>query len=339
MKTSIRIFHTNDIHSNGAFLKKLHAYMIREKRPEDLYFDSGDIIDLQSPIVQADAGISETSLLVECGLDGIAVGNGETDLGHAELTALVKHFDCFMSANIGANDGTPVEDLPASRIYERGGIRILVIALSPYYNEHFRSSGYNVFTTMKNLRTVPPEEPFRRELERRKGQYDYCVLLSHSGHLIERELMKRLPVIDLCLGGHSHAVEHYPGYTQSGKGAFLGRITLEIEDGVIREVENLQIDLPEAEDEAFDALYREKAAFADRVLSEELPSLGALSFDPFRESPLINFICDALYDAFDVDLAIMHGGISEGDLTPPVSKKSLLETFPSKLNPAVFPVQ
>lgn len=35
---------------------------------------------------------------------------------------------------------------------------------------------------------------------------------------------------------------------------------------------------------------------------------------------------------------MMHNGISEGALTKPVSKKTLLENIPSKLNPTVFPV-
>ena len=34
----------------------------------------------------------------------------------------------------------------------------------------------------------------------------------------------------------------------------------------------------------------------------------------------------------------MHGGISEKSLTRPVSRKSLIETFPSKLNPTIYPI-
>jgi len=42
---------------------------------------------------------------------------------------------------------------------------------------------------------------------------------------------------------------------------------------------------------------------------------------------------------YDADLAVMHAGISEAALTRPVSRKSLLLNFPSKLNPTLFPVK
>ena len=66
--------------------------------------------------------------------------------------------------------------------------------------------------------------------------------------------------------------------------------------------------------------------------------MGELAFDPFRESPLTNFICDCLKKEFECDLALMHSGISQGALLRPVSRKRLIENFPSKLNPTIFTV-
>ncbi|WP_311487685.1 metallophosphoesterase [uncultured Helcococcus sp.] len=50
----MKIYHTNDIHSNFDFYKKTSAYINENKNDEDLYLDSGDFADLSNFIVQAD---------------------------------------------------------------------------------------------------------------------------------------------------------------------------------------------------------------------------------------------------------------------------------------------
>ena len=157
-------------------------------------------------------------------------------------------------------------------------------------------------------------------------------MLSHSGLRVDREIQRRFPEIDLVLGGHTHNIISEPGYSQSGRGERLGKIVLEIEKDKIREVENQQLELPEAENTAFDAVWKEKEQTADGILSEELPVISELSFDPFDECELINYICDALKKHCGGEFAVMHHGIAEHSLLRPVSVKSLLEIFPSKLN-------
>ena len=61
-----------------------------------------------------------------------------------------------------------------------------------------------------------------------------------------------------------------------------------------------------------------------------------LKFDPFHSCELIRFLCEALWQDYGQDLAIMHHGIANQSLLRPVSQKSLLETFPSKLNPTMY---
>ena len=48
----VNIYHTNDIHSNYDFLKRVHNYIRKNKSKNDLYFDSGDYTDLKNIIVQ-----------------------------------------------------------------------------------------------------------------------------------------------------------------------------------------------------------------------------------------------------------------------------------------------
>ena len=330
----LNIYHTNDIHADFSFLSRVRAYLSDHREKSDLYFDSGDCLDLKSVLVQADRGRSALELLALCRPEAMAVGNNEIDLGSADLERLAQL--PMLCANICRNDGTPVPGLKSHVILERCGKRFLVIGLAPYYGAGMIADRYNLFFEMGNLRTIDPVPAVTQILNENRGKYDFSILLSHSGHLVDRELAKRLPPMDLWLGGHSHTVVAEAGYSQSGKGEYLGRVALGIDEGNIRILDSAQIELPARRSPSFDARLKESQATADAILSQELPILRELDFDPFRESALTNFICDCLHREFGGDLALMHSGIALGPLRRPVSRKSLIELLPSKLNPTIY---
>ena len=330
----LNIYHTNDIHADFSFLSRVRAYLSDHREKSDLYFDSGDFLDLKSVLVQADRGRSALELLALCRPEAMAVGNNEIDLGSADLERLAQL--PMLCANICRNDGTPVPGLKSHVILERCGKRFLVIGLAPYYGAGMIADKYNLFFEMGNLHTIDPVPAVTQILNENRGKYDFSILLSHSGHLVDRELAKRLPPMDLWLGGHSHTVVAEAGYSQSGKGEYLGRVTLDIDEGNIRILDSTQIELPARRSPSFDARLKEAQATADAILSQELPILRELDFDPFRESALTNFICDCLHREFGGDLALMHSGIALGPLRRPVSRKSLIELLPSKLNPTIY---
>lgn len=330
----LNIYHTNDIHADFSFLSRVRAYLSDHREKSDLYFDSGDFLDLKSVLVQANRGRSALELLALCRPEAMAVGNNEIDLGSADLERLAPL--PMLCANICRNDGTPVPGLKSHVILERCGKRFLVIGLAPYYGAGMIADKYNLFFEMGNLRTIDPVPAVTQILNENRGKYDFSILLSHSGHLVDRELAKRLPPIDLWLGGHSHTVVTETGYSQSGKGEYLGRVALDIDERSIRILDSAQIELPVRRSSSFDARLKEAQATADAILSQELPILRELDFDPFRESALTNFICDCLHREFGGDLALMHSGIALGPLRRPVSRKSLIELLPSKLNPTIY---
>lgn len=330
----LTIFHTNDIHADFAFLGRVCAYLSGHRQTEDLYFDSGDFLDLKSILVQADRGKSALALMQQCRLDAMALGNNEIDLGDRDLEALEGL--PLLCANICRNDGTPIHNLRSHLILERCGKRFLIIGLAPYYGANMVPNKYNLFFEMGNLHTVDPIPAVASILQENAGKYDFSIILSHSGHLADRQLQKRLPPVDLWLGGHSHTVISERQYSQSGMGELLGRVTLDVGEDGIQILESDQIALPEKGNSKFDALLKESQIQADRILSQELPLVWELDFDPFWESPLINFICDCLRAEFGGDLALMHSGIAQGPLRRPVSRKSLIELLPSKLNPTIY---
>ena len=330
----LRIYHTNDIHADFDFLGRVHGYLREHRGEQDLYFDSGDFTDLKSVIVQADRGKSALELMKLCRPDAMALGNNEIDLGSEDLEKLTAF--PFLCSNAVHNDGTAIPGLKRYVILERFGKRFLVIGLAPYYDVRMQPNKYNLFFEMGNIHTTDPIPAVEGILKENQGKYDFSILLSHCGHLVDRELEKRLPPVDLWLEGHSHAVITEKRYNQSGKGECLGRITLELEEQGVEIVDSVQLELPEWGSPAFDARVEMARAAAAEVLSQELPVVRELEFHPFRESELTNFICDCLKKEFGGDLALMHSGISQGPLRRPVSRKSLIENFPSKLNPTSY---
>lgn len=334
----VNIYHTNDIHSNYEFLKRVYDYMQKNKKENDFYFDSGDYTDLKSVIVQADNGQAAMRLLSACKLDGITIGNNEVDLSYEAVIKFVEMGCPFVSTNVTDNNDKYIPGIKASKIYEKVGKRFLVLGIAPFYNEYMEDGQYNIFSMMGNLKFHPPIEPLRKEIDMNAGKYDYCILLSHSGFTVDKEILKLLPEVDLCLGGHSHDIKNYKGYSQSGMGECLGKITLEIEVDSITEICNEQLKLETVENSEFDNIYSREEKLANQLLSKELTLFEELEFNPFMESGLNNFICDCLLKKFGGDLAIMHAGISEGSLVRPVSRKSLVELFPSKLNPTIYSI-
>lgn len=335
----IKIYHTNDIHCEFESFRKIAAYLRINKKENDLYFDSGDYTDLKSTLVQADRGNSAMELMRACKLDAMCLGNNEIDLGNEDIESLCEKGFPMIAGNVTNNENKELKNLKSSIILERNGKRFLIIGISPYYSDRLLADSYNTFFMMGNLKTQEPIERIRKEIKRQEGKYDFCILLSHSGVKVDEWLLKQIPEIDLCFGGHSHMVKSEKGYSQSGKmGEKLGCVTLEMKESKIREIENVQMELDEGYDEEFDKLFKEKLEKTDAILSTPMEVCSELAFEPFKESELINFICDALKKEFVCDLAVMHTGIAEHALTQPVSQKSLIENFPSKLNPTIFSV-
>ena len=326
----MKIYYTNDIHTNYSFLKKVRYYLHEHMTEEDIYLDGGDFCDLKDLIIQSDKAYSAADLYDDIPLCAMAVGNGEIDLSHDALIRLGLKLP-LLSCNLTDNNGNRLENIKPSIIIERRNRRFLIIGISPFYSREMKENGYNVFSMMGNLKVNPPEDYIRKELAANSGKYDCCLLLSHSGSNIERYLLDKFKEIDLCLGGHSHEVINEEKLIQTGMGEYLGIINLDK-----NKTESKLIKLNDVSDTEFDLKLNEKKQYADSLLSKELETISDLIFDPYKESELTNFICDALLKEFGGDLAIMHAGISEGSLYKPVSRKSLIENFPSKLNPAVY---
>lgn len=333
----LTIYHTNDIHADIEFLKKVQCYLKKNKSENDLYFDSGDFADLKSSLFQCDKGYSAFELMKYVGLDAMTLGNGEIDLSYDAITK-ISTLVPIIGTSVTDNNDNKIPNVLSSLIINKYNKRFLIIGISPYYSHELKDSGYNVFSMMGNVKFHEPKDLVRKQLDLNKGKYDYCILLSHSGEKVDNYLLPNWPEIDLVLGGHHHNVVTKKGYSESGKGECLGKIVLEINDNEIKEVESTQIYLDEMIDPEFDNLCKEKEIYAEKLLSKPMDYIRDLKLDYFNESELINFIADALLKKMGGDLAFINAGIVESDLKYPVSKMSLLKLSPSKLNPTKFQI-
>lgn len=330
------LYHTNDLHSKFDYLGKVFAYLKAHRQEDDLYVDAGDLLDLKDSLVTADGGHLILDLVTQFGLDLLALGNNEIDLGFEGIQSLVDSKFPLICANIHDNSGKVLRGLADKVFLTCQTCRLLIIGLAPYYGEGMRPDAYNGFFQLGNLMTSDPylalEDLFNKE-----ENYDLCILLSHSGLEIDQAFLARYPQIDLVLGGHTHDLIISERYSQVGlMGQGLGKIQIDKVNGEWQIISIDHINFDENEDQEFMEELEERRQQADKLMSQSLQCVSNLSFEPYQECPLINFICDCLLDAFPGDLAIMHHGIAEGALTLPVSRKSILQLFPSKLNPTYY---
>lgn len=335
----LTIYHTNDMHSSFSGLAQAATYLRQHRKPEDLYFDCGDLCDLKDITVQGTGGKGAVRLMKQAGADAMVIGNNEIDLEHDALAACSEECLPLLSCNVVDNDGNMIGNIRKSIILERAGFLFLVIGISPYYDADGRPDAYNVFFQMGNIKTIDPLPGIRQEIELNKGKYDFCILLSHSGIRTEKWLMEQLPEIDLCLGGHSHSLSSSDRYSQAGGfGQHLGAVHLTIEDKKVVSMTSEQIEMAMEPDMDMMALWEQQKQLALDYLDKTLYEVDSLQWDVEKENTLTNFIADALYAKYPCEFAFINSGIVEGGIQGRVSKKLLIELSPSKLNPTRFPV-
>ena len=178
---TLTIYQTNDLHSNFENIARIAAYIKDHRKKEDLFLDCGDLCDLKDITVQGTRGIGAVRILKHVGVDAMAVGNNEIDLENKSLVKCAGEDIKMLSCNITDNDKNPLDGITGSVIFNRCGVRFLVIGISPYYSKSLKPGKYNVFFQMGNLSTNDPITQINDEIKRNKGQYDFCILLSHSG--------------------------------------------------------------------------------------------------------------------------------------------------------------
>lgn len=335
----MKLYHTNDIHSEFDQCAKLATFLKNHKTEDDLYLDCGDFCDLKDVSIVGTDGVAGSTLLNALQCDGFCVGNNEADLGKSAITKIGTQIN-LLSCNIKQSDDSDVENLKSSLLITKQGIRFLIIGISPYYRENMQPNGYNLFLELDGLKVVEPVERIKAEIKKYEMQYDCCILLSHSGFVVDKELVQKLPEVALILGGHSHTLLSEPLFindtllVQCGEYAnWIGCLEFEVNHFKLCNVQYQLIPNNFEQDAEFLRVWADCRKEALEELNKPLIEQCDLQHDPFHECTLMNYVCDCLAREDDCDFAMTFNGIMNHSLHGTISKMSLIECSPSKLNP------
>lgn len=217
------ILHTNDTHGNllpfsypenispdtqeaglpvkhdigGAARRATLLQQLRKELPgQTLTVDCGDFMD-GTPFSLHYKGSADVAVMNACGYEYATLGNHEFNNTLTQVKKLIKEAKfTFVGANIvERKTGKPL--CPPYAIVERDGIKIALFGLVTTDTRTYPAAeeGVDLPDAVESARQIVPEL---------RKQADLVVLLSHLGIQEEESLARRVPGIDVIVGGHSH---------------------------------------------------------------------------------------------------------------------------------------
>jgi 5'-nucleotidase len=197
----IRIYHTSDLHDHRGIAPQLDQ--LRRERP-GLLFDCGDSLrGSQTVYYRNEPIIGEIDA---AGYDAQAIGNREFHYLFPLLQARARKMQHpLICTNLLDTKGRALPYIP-SMVVERDGVRIhllgLLIMQYPVGSPWERLFGWRFLMPWDAVAPYADAMP----------DGDALVVLSHVGLNLDRELARRVPRIDLILGGHSHDTLYEPEF-------------------------------------------------------------------------------------------------------------------------------
>ena len=352
----VTILQTTDIHAHISYKSgnKGHgdwlrlASLIKQQRRQAggekrcLLIDCGDTI--QGTLIGAiSRGQASITMLNTLKYDAWILGNHELDFGIPRLNELTKI--CKIPTINGNFKFLGSRVMPAYRIYEKSGAKIVVIGMNAFLLDYWswgeKMEGFEVEKADVSVERVMPE------ILRLKP--DMIILALHQG-LAEKDkrnanevkaLSYRFPQIDLILGGHTH--REFPGkkianswYAQAGKhGRFLAKVIATIDTDHHR-VLNIESQLLTSFNHPQDATssrliqnwVTQTRSFASRrvcYVDREISSSGTPGYD----CQMSEVICRAISSATESSV-VFHGVLSKTSWTKDsyLTEETLFDTIP-----------
>jgi 5'-nucleotidase len=189
----IRMYHTSDLHNHRGFVARLRE--LRERDP-GLLFDCGDSLRGSQTVYRA-----HEPMLAEidaAGYDAQAIGNREFHYVFGLLRARArKMHHPLVCTNLLDTKKRPLPFV-RSLVLDDGTTRTHVLGL--LIMQYPAGSAWERVFGWRFLNPWDAVEPYAREVP----DGEALVVLSHVGLSLDRELARRVPRIDIVLGGHSH---------------------------------------------------------------------------------------------------------------------------------------
>ncbi len=312
-------------------------------------------------------GKAEAEFLNQMKFDAMTVGNHEFDDGEDALAPFLDVIQFpVLSANVKASAAAKVGDrIKPSVVLEIGGEKIGIVGAVTTDTPEIASPGPNI-TIEDDVRTITAE------VEKLKAEgVNKIIALTHVGYPRDKEMIARIPGVDVVVGGHTHSllsntddkaegpyptmIDNPDGYkvpvTQAASySKYLGEFKVVFDDdGVVKEASG-------------DPIYLDKSITPDPAVLDRIKELGAPieelktrlvgeSTAPIdgsreacraRECEMGNLVSDAVLDRVKdqgVTIVFTNGGglrasIDEG----PVTMGEVLTVLPFQNTIATFQI-
>ena len=281
-------------------------------------------------------GKVEAEFLNQMKFDAMTVGNHEFDDGE---DALVPFLDVVtfpvLSANVKASAASKVGDrIKPSIVLEVGGQKIGIVGAVTTNTPEVSSPGPNI-AIEDDVKTITAE------VENLKSQgVNKIIALTHVGYPRDKEMIAKIPGVDIVVGGHSHSllsntdakaegpyptmIDNPEGYkvpvTQAASySKYLGEFKVVFDDnGVVKEAKGdpLYLDNSIKPDEAALARIKELGAPIEELKNKEVSEAtkaidGSRENCRARECEMGNLVSDAILDRVKgqgVEIVVQNGG-------------------------------
>ncbi|MFC6275847.1 bifunctional metallophosphatase/5'-nucleotidase [Levilactobacillus tangyuanensis] len=337
----LTILHTNDLHSHFENWPRIRRYLTATRQSalangESVFtFDLGDHVDRSQPFSEATAGQGNVQLMNQISYDGVTIGNNEglgftrSQLNHLYDQA---NFPVILGNLLTADQHLqPDWAIDHRLLTTRDGAKVLVLGLTAPYQLTYPLAGWQPLAAQAAL---------RRLLARYRAQADICVLLSHLGLDVDRQLAKTFPELDVIIGSHTHhLLRHGERVKQcllaaAGKyGQYIGKISLTLDDrhrlvgqaaGVVATSELASV--PADQTEINSLTDRGEKILEGREFAR-LPH--RLIANPSGHPELVQLGMQAIAAAAGTQAAVLNAGLFLHDLPAgPVNEEQLLTLLP-----------
>ncbi len=225
-------------------------------------------------------GAAEAEFLNQMKFDAMTVGNHEFDDGEDALVPFLEKIQFpVLSANVHPNAQSKVGDrIKPSLVLDVGGQKIGIVGAVTNDTPELASPGPNIQID-EDIKAITAE------VEKLKGEgVNKIIALTHVGYPRDKELIARIPGVDVVVGGHSHSllsntdakaegpyptmIDNPDGYkvpvTQAASySKYLGEFTVTFDDdGVVKEAKG-------------DPIYLDKSITPDAGVLDRIKELGA----------------------------------------------------------------
>ncbi|RUU97387.1 LysM peptidoglycan-binding domain-containing protein [Mesorhizobium sp. M6A.T.Cr.TU.017.01.1.1] len=293
-------------------------------------------------------GKTEGEFLNQMKFDAMGVGNHEFDDGEAALAPFLDMIQFpVLGANVKANAQSKLGDrVKPSVVIEVGGQKIGIVGAVTNDTPELASPGPNV-------KIEDDVKSITSEVEKLKGEGDTKIIaVSHIGYKRERDVIAKIPGVDVVVGGHSHSllsntdpkaegpyptmVDNPDGYQvpvvqAASYSKYLGEFKVVFDDnGIVKQASGdpIYLDKSIAPDPAVLARIKELGAPIEALKNQEVAETtkaidGSRENCRTRECEMGNLVSDAVLDRVKdqgVEIVISNGGglrasIDQGTVT------------------------